>query len=190
MQTTSGAAVLAAPLAHTDRRALSQAWYSALHLAERAHRAPRRTNAPRHRDSPPAATMPSVGVPAPMRSRSGAAPVPARHHADRHAGRRTIVALGDCRPLRTMRARPIALTISGRTQRHEQAFVSNASAQRADAAFTLSSRAERIRLHVRGDTTRLRLVAVCAVAARVRVERTLAQARFVLAGCGVRVEAA
>ena len=35
MQHTTGVAVVATQLADTDRRALSQAWYSALHLAER-----------------------------------------------------------------------------------------------------------------------------------------------------------
>ncbi|MGB8266998.1 MAG: hypothetical protein WCE44_11775, partial [Candidatus Velthaea sp.] len=33
---TGGVAVVTTTLAHTDRRALSQAWYSALHFAERA----------------------------------------------------------------------------------------------------------------------------------------------------------
>src|SRR5665213_601181 len=38
MQQTIGVAVVAAQLAATDRRALSQAWYSALHLADHAPR--------------------------------------------------------------------------------------------------------------------------------------------------------
>ncbi|MEA2720100.1 MAG: hypothetical protein QOJ39_1964, partial [Candidatus Eremiobacteraeota bacterium] len=41
MQQTNGVAVLATHLAHTDRRALSQAWYSALHLADHAPPPPR-----------------------------------------------------------------------------------------------------------------------------------------------------
>ena len=36
MQQTTRVAVLATQLAQTDRRALSQAWYSALHLAGRS----------------------------------------------------------------------------------------------------------------------------------------------------------
>ena len=59
MQHTTGVAVVATQLADTDRRALSQAWYSALHLA----------------DQPPAAgNAPRVAVPrTPPSPRSGCA---------------------------------------------------------------------------------------------------------------------
>jgi hypothetical protein len=43
---------------------------------------------------------------------------------------------------------------------------------------------------VRSDGARTRVVAVCAPPLRERVERALAQARFALAGCGVRAEVA
>ena len=41
MQQTTSVAVLATHLAQTDHRALSQAWYSALHLADHAPPPPR-----------------------------------------------------------------------------------------------------------------------------------------------------
>ena len=57
-------------------------------------------------------------------------------------------------------------------------------------SFTVPAAGGRVQLVVRCDGTRTRVVAVCAPALRERVERALAQARFALAGCGVRAEAA
>ncbi len=70
MQHTTGVAVLATELPATDRRALSQAWYSALHLAERA---------PRARSAPPtppahahARRVAALGTAPPPRAAAGA----------------------------------------------------------------------------------------------------------------------
>jgi len=58
------------------------------------------------------------------------------------------------------------------------------------ASFAIRAGGGRIHLVVRSDGARTRVVAVCAPPLRERVERALAQARFVLAGRGVRTEVA
>ncbi|HEX3549165.1 MAG TPA: hypothetical protein VHT53_02250 [Candidatus Elarobacter sp.] len=92
--------------------------------------------------------------------------------------------------------RPLLVFNFGRTMTPDEPRIAQ-SVERAVAhtvtspvsqTFQLRAGREDVRLLVRGDATGLRLVAVCAAAARERVERALAQARFVLAARGVRLE--
>jgi hypothetical protein len=167
--------VLTTRLAATDRRALSQAWYSALHLAERSSSAMRSAGA---RSAPwPAGALPhrSGWLPVPRRAPATvAAPACARGAS----GRRGAVAPGSER-------RAAKTALAGRLER---ALVRRA-ADPANA-FTLRAGGGRVRLMVRSEGTRMRVVAICAPAARERVERALAQARFALAGHGLPLEVA
>lgn len=162
--------VLSAPLAAIDRRALSQAWYSALHcasksespLAERARcRIP--TNdaartfsqrAPREYSQPREVSRPTVS-----RERN------AKIH-ERCAG-----CDADRRARRSFLARRIERRFSN----------PQAASQRA----TLSAGGKRVHVMVQASGGRVRLVAVCAPAIRETVARALAQVRFTLASRGV-----
>jgi hypothetical protein len=175
MQQMTGVAVLATQLAQTDRRALSQAWYSALHLADHpagATRASTRAlsrSAPRQAVQPAARTLeasagrPRCGDRAPSRAATPNAVcggVPERRRA------------------RSELACRIERTLAHRTPRA------------GVASFAIRTAAGRIQLVVRVDGTCTRVLAVCAPPLRERVERALAHARFALAGRGVRTEVA
>jgi len=161
---SGGVAVIAADVARTDRRALSEAWYSALHLARtavppRASVAPRAlaTNAtspmpPRHTRGEPAA---APQTPAPRRgpgARITAGTPPAGARPERDAARRIASALA--------------------------AF---AGGSRIARAQTIEVAGGRVRLLVRSDGRTTRVVAVCSAALREPVERALAGARCALA---------
>ena len=177
MQRTGQIDVLTTQLAATDRRTLSQAWYSALHLAEHP---PRGTIS----NERCAGTMRSA-----ERSRVPSAPTPARVTAD---------------PTRTAANAPRAATRrdnaelvvverraakSQLTRRLERALAQRAQRE-WPSSFALRTADGRIHLMIRNDGTRTRLVAICAPSLRERVERALAQARFALAGHGVMPEVA
>jgi len=160
--------------AHTDRRALSQAWYDALHVAERAAGAPgaaqaaampprlsRRTNAERTRramlhgtGSPGAAPAPPVRMPKPVVAGAACGP--------RSERRLPVCAL----------AQRIAVKLRGRP---------------AAVSFTLTTPRGRVHVCVRNAGGAVRLFALCRPALLDEVESALAQARFMLAGNGVRV---
>jgi hypothetical protein len=192
MQQTTGVAVLATELPATDRRALSQAWYSALHLAERA---------PRARSAPLTAAMSA-------RTNGASGSV---HDACAGAGdaggvhgapRRATSVRGDANAHRhagVQREDPAhrgspALAAERRAPKSELARrLERELAQRprgASASFAVSAAGGRVRILVRSDGARTRVVAVCAPPLRERVERALAQARFALAARGVRAEVA
>ena len=177
MQHTTGVAVVATQLAGTDRRALSQAWYSALHVAEHppAARGPR----------PPEYFCAALGG-----TRSARNPNAAAQH----------VASDTARDTRRI--------VRGATERHdshpvdgERRIPKTELARRIErglarrpactaSSFAVRGAGGRVQLIVRSDGTLTRIVAVCAPPLRERVERALAQARFALAGRGVRAEAA
>jgi hypothetical protein len=177
VQNTTGVAVLATHLAVADRRALSQAWYSALHLAERTPARPSASRAGRsgaHEDrthvtrAPHAATARdgSYRGPSPTSSRTARA----RHDDAALAAER--------RAPKTVLARRIERALA-------RCVPSGAS-----CSVAVNAAGGRVRLLVRSDATGTRIVAVCSGALRERVERALAQARFALAECGVRAEVA
>ncbi len=178
MQQTTGVAVLATELPATDRRALSQAWYSALHLAERA---------PRARSAPltAAASARTNGATGMQAAPRRAASVRGDANAHRHAGVQ--------RDDPAHRGSP-ALAAERRAPKSELARrLERELAQRprgASASFAVAAAGGRVRILVRSDGARTRVVAVCAPPLRERVERALAQARFALAARGVRAEVA
>jgi hypothetical protein len=171
---TRSVAVVATRLPITDRRALSQAWFSALHLAALPHNAvpaaPRalpaacsRAASPQPRGAAGKPPQSSVAAAAPSRpsgaSASGGPPV------DRRAP------VGD---------------LARRIER--------AVARRADvvppraASIAIDAGEGRVALLVRTDGATTRIIALCAPKLRERVDRALAQARFSLAAGGTRVE--
>ena len=177
MQHTTGVAVVATQLADTDRRALSQAWYSALHVADHPPVVPHARNTP----APNAAAVSGSRF---ARNPNG---VPERRAPDGAARAREAACIpgarcdggsADRRIPKTELARRIERGLARRAPRH------------AAASFAVRGADGRVQLIVRSDGARTRVVAVCAQPLRERVERALAQARFVLAGCGVRAEVA
>jgi hypothetical protein len=177
MQQTTGVAVLATHLAHTDRRALSQAWYSALHLAGR-------TPVPQRAAFAPSASMrPSARAATAALPRSCTAPHACAERSLEHANARN-------RDANAVAAERRAPTELGR--RIERALTQHATRmpRGGAASFTVSAGSGRVHVIVRSDGARTRVVAVCAPPLRERVERALAHARFALAGRGVRAEVA
>jgi hypothetical protein len=174
MQHTTGVAVVATHLADTDRRALSQAWYSALHLADHAPTKRRTLIAPASRVA--AAGGPSGPSDAsPIRPNDE--PVHARDVARNAESRRGGSADPGRRAARTELAQRIERALTRRPAR-------------AEASFAVRGPGGRVHLVVRTEGARTRVVAVCAPPLRERVERALAHARFALAGRGVRAEVA
>jgi hypothetical protein len=179
MQQTTGISLLATDLAYTDRRALSQAWYSALHVAGRDAPGARARATARGTVRASLARAAQFGdAPAPgtgdrrdaRRPRNLAAPT-----ASRTGG-------GEC-PLERRRAKSeLARTI--------ERGIARRAARAETASFVVRAANGRVHLVVRTGGGGTRVVAVCAPPLRERVERALAQARFALAGRGLRAEAA
>ncbi|HEY0382960.1 MAG TPA: hypothetical protein VGC72_12255 [Candidatus Elarobacter sp.] len=179
MQHSTGVAVVATQLPGTDRRALSQAWYSALHLAERPRAA---AHAPRARES-------LLGAPSGPRSATGAnaAARDAANDTGRGAGRTARGATGRYDANAVDAERRIPKT---ELARQIERGLARRPARGAPASFAVRGAGGRVHLIVRNDGAHTRVVAVCAPPLRERVERALAQARFALAGRGVRAEVA
>jgi len=177
MHQTTGVAVLATHLACTDRRALSQAWYSALHLVERE---------PRMRGAGAAARAEKTAARRAAQTARGSA-----QHAGDDIARRACKPLrapapgrNPCAPQTERRQRTSALM---RCTAHSRAWRTRRA---VSSAFAVRAANGGVQLLVHADGTRTRVVAVCATRLRERVERALAHARFALAGCGLRAEAA
>jgi len=171
---SGGVAVIATQLAQTDRRALSEAWYSALHLTRDV--APLRSRAA-HLAQPPAERMPDVHAPAPQMANRSAVAGAAGRRAERGASARSGPA--------SDRRRPVTET----ARRIERAVATLAATPQAPAAHTVDVAGGRVRLLVRSDGRTTRIVALCSRPLREQVERALASARFTLAGTGVAVGA-
>lgn len=167
-----GFSILSAPLAAVDRRALSQAWYSALHLAREG-----RTAAPVR----PAATQSACAVP-PREHRASAIrterPRNDNAHAT-HASRRSSFdgagVSADRRGVRSALARKIEHTFLDPT-RHV-----------ARTTFSVDGTRERVHVSLQTTGNRVRLVAVCSPSLRAAVAEALAQARYALAARGIEV---
>ncbi len=190
MQQTTAVAVPATHLAQTDRRALSQAWYSALHIAAGAPR-PRApvTRAPRcessvARCSPGVGRVPHAGAVAwktPGGGRSG--PSRERSAPRATASGETAAALAQRRSPKKAPAPHVERGLARRSQ-HD----SPGDRSAGTASFAVRAANGRVHLVVRtaGGTTRV--VAVCVPALRERVERALAQTRIALTGAGMRAQ--
>lgn len=163
---SEGVAVVATEIARTDRRALSEAWYSALHLAHDA--APGRPAAPRAAAARAAQLpRPRAAAPAPDHGRTiVAAPPHARRAADA-----PVTAPGERRRELNAAARRIV-----------RAAVRLSARRPVPAAHTVDVAGGRVRLLVHGDGRTTRIVALCSRPLREQVERALASARYALAG--------
>lgn len=164
-----GFSVLAAPLAAIDRRALSQAWYSALHLEQESSALP---VAPTMRG---AATNVS-SAPAKFEQLQGerAANSPPRQlRATRESVAPRAEALSDRRAVRSPLARRI-----------EREFLRPAEPPRR-ATFSIEGTGARVHVTMQGSGLSLRLIAVCPPRVRATVARALDEARFALARRGI-----
>lgn len=175
MQQTDRVAVLATQLAQTDRRALSEAWYSALHLAGGdAPRRPATVAAQGYRPTAAARAnsqghepLARTGTLAAARACSGGS-VRAAHQpqCDERRSEKCALARRIERGVRAQGRRP------------------------GLGSFAVRDEHARVHVTVRTSGGQTRVVAVCEPALRERVERALAQSRFALAGRGLRVETA
>lgn len=161
--------VLTAPLAEVDRRGLSQAWYSALHLA---HDVPQTQTHARGRRS---ASAPRAAI----QSRAASA-----------ADERTQAV--DARGIPAQNARPCAATErrlqpTSLARRIERAIAGRKRYERL-SAFVLDGK-RRVHVAVRASGPKVHVVAVCAPESRTRVARALEEARYALARRGVALDA-
>ncbi|MHB8141017.1 MAG: hypothetical protein ACYDHD_07190 [Vulcanimicrobiaceae bacterium] len=164
--------VLTAPLAATDRRTLSQAWYSALHVQRGAMPVEAATS----REQGPASPSRRLPQRVPLRCAQThvASPVGAvalTRDADVHGE-----GIVDRRAARLRLAQAIERTFGGRQRR----------VRRATLKLDGSLGRIHVVLDVRGPCARL--VALCAPNARREVASALEQARYALAGRGMTLD--
>lgn len=164
-----GISILCAPVAAMDRRALSQAWYSALRLTDRA---PRATCAPLQSHATAAAQHRE-----PRAHRGGAeveaTPVAARAIPSLDRTARLLAGLPERRASRSSLARRI-----------ERTFLRPASDVK-HATFRIEGTQARVHVALQTAGNRVRLVAVCRRELQGRVRAALTQARFALASRGI-----
>jgi hypothetical protein len=159
--------ILTAPLAAIDRRALSQAWYSALHLARSASPA---ANVPQHllKARTAEAVTQRVHIAGTAHRAQPLASSP------RGAGRsRMKVEAPERRAVRSPLARRI-----------ERTFLDPARPVRR-ATFSVAGTRARVHVALQSGASGMRLVAVCPAALRAVVARALDQARYALALRGI-----
>jgi hypothetical protein len=167
---SGGVAVIATQVARTDRRALSEAWYSALHLAHAANPArPAARRAPAG-DVPPAR---GTRTGAPADAAPGRAATAPALRASRDAASGSCGTIGE-------RRRPVCET----ARSIERAVSTLRMRVSGDTAQTVEVAGGRVRLLVRSERGTTRIVALCSDPLREPVERALARARFTLAGAG------
>jgi hypothetical protein len=163
--------ILTAPVAAIDRRALSQAWYSALHVVERPAPAPARAiqpaTAPKGDARRVDARLEKKSI---VAARTTSVAVAARQKA-------SAVVDWDRRAPRSLLARRI-----------EQAFVRPAPATPVRTTFAIGQGPGRVHVMVQNRNGRVRLVALCLPPMRAAVARALDQARYALAARGIAVE--
>ncbi len=164
-----GFSILTAPLAAIDRRSLSQAWYSALHLASRGVRQEEAGSSvipPRR----PAVCAKTFDPSTPRSARvADVRIVPQHARVDTR-----------CLPSEERRA-----TRSRLARRIERAFFGPDLRRAQRATFTVDGMGGRVHVALQSSATGMRLVAVCQAAARDRVARALEEARYALAARGV-----
>jgi hypothetical protein len=162
--------VLSAPLGAADRRLFSQAWYSALYQTRASAATQAQT-----------AAAQAVHDLTPARARAGAQ----RTHesirivAPRGADAQRVAGVydGERRAPRLLLAQRIAR------------FVLQPRGKKSGATFTIDGARGRVRVLVRTDGSRVRLIAVCAKSMKATVAAALAQARYALASRGAGLTA-
>jgi hypothetical protein len=168
-----GYSILTAPLAAIDRRGLSQAWYSALHLAR---------DVPATAACEPSSASTRVGIGSPRRP-------------DREAGR----ARDPLATSKALRASAVTHTVTGPVDRRagrlplarriERTFLDPERKIRR-ATFTLDGTNARVHVALQTGASGMRLVAVCPPTLRAGVARALDQARYALAVRGITLSVA
>ncbi len=166
--------VLSAPIASVDRRALSQAWYSALYGDRNGSSG---TGATLQKMQPQSAT--SVRKPQGRHKDAAHGRSPALPTATR---RTKASAHWTCDADRRTRRSPLAEKI-------QRTFVRPHRPARR-ACFDLEGRHGRVQIVLQSHGSRLTLVALCAPAAAQEVARALAQVRYALAQRGIELHAA
>ncbi len=162
--------VLTAPLAAVDRRALSQAWYSALYAPQAA---PARQSS--ERPQMPRAQRSTERQPSMQRD------VPDKRQASPPEHARELFAAGAPQTERRAARTPLATKI-------QRALVHRGSAPRR-AAFALEGDRGRVQVMLQLRGPQLILVALCAPPAAPQVARALEQARYSLALRGIDLHA-
>ncbi len=155
-----------------DRRALSQAWYSALRLAGHS---PRARPAPK-RDALPCSEQRARPLFARAAPGTAKSPIPLAGRPRGLAPARNLLGTGRARSER--RAEPSSLA---------QAITSKLTSSPRVSRFVVESARGRVTVHVLRRDDRVHLVALCGTAMRADVEKAMAHARFALAGIGVHV---
>lgn len=159
--------VLSAPVAQTDRRSLSQAWFSALYSVKDPSRgkAPVKSNPGQKRQTVCRSSLvpPKEGVHRTTQSRSVA--------AQRRSPRVGI----------SVERRAPRLPL---TKRIED-FARQVRPQTASATFLLDGKLGRVGILIRCNGSRIRLMAICSESAKAEVATALTQAAYALASQGI-----
>jgi hypothetical protein len=163
-----GFSILTAPLAAIDRRALSEAWYSALHLAQAPHAQPALANV--RTEAAASERSRYTGQPG---KRAHVEPHDANARSQSATSKPRIPAAPDRRAARSVLARRI-----------ERTFLNPISRPRR-ATFTIDGTAARVHVALQTTPAGMRIVAVCPASIRARVTRALDQARYALAARGI-----
>ena len=168
-----GFSILTAPLAAIDRRTLSQAWYSALHLA---------------RGAQSQSFAPSAHNDVPICEHG------ARRVADSHEFARTAKFEGTAR-VREPASKPTSgatperrAARSALARRIERTFL-HPTARPKRATFTIDGTRARVHVALQTTPTGVRIVAVCPATVAARVSRALDEARYALAARGIALHA-
>lgn len=163
--------VMSAPLAAMDRRALSQAWYSALY----------RQTAPVRAQNLAARNMPSACAP------KGALQVSARQTPPPLQTQMRVRenTAGMIQPHAAVERRQIRCALA---RKIERALLHPQSGARS-ATFRIRGVPGRVHVMLRSGARGLQLIAVCTRDARGQVATALAQARYALAARGITLDA-
>jgi len=162
--------VLSAPLAAADRRLFSQAWYSALYRTDTSAAA---QTPPASREAAESCSRSKASARA-QRAHELLRGLPARPaSAQKAAGGYG----GERRAPRLQLARKIAR------------FVLQPHRKKLGATFTIDGARGRVRVLVRADGDRVRLIALCSEPVKATVAAALAQARYALASRGTSITA-
>ncbi|MHB8146928.1 MAG: hypothetical protein ACYDGM_06670 [Vulcanimicrobiaceae bacterium] len=168
-----GISILSAPIAALDRRALSQAWYSALHLA---------------RDRSSGVVAPARTQPQTVPGRNAGVGVARRRIGTPEATVRALRAGEQASLVRESCAERRALR-SHLARRIERTFLRPTSSVKR-ATFRIDGANARVHIALQTSGNRVQLIAVCHRDVRGVVARALAQARFALASRGIVLDVA
>jgi hypothetical protein len=168
--------ILAAPLAAIDRRALSQAWYSALHLAAQDRR-----HIPAHDCR--LCTVATPGEPKPPKDTDVSSARAPRARVQHTPQRKPVQITTQSSTIR-FSANRSAVPLS---QRIERRFA-HSTLQVKRATFSMGRGAARVHVILQTNGNVATLVALCRPQMRGVVARALAQARFALATRGVLLD--